>query len=78
MDATSWLQDWFKERNPAVELAPDVSYIEAGAIDSFGMIELIEGVEAEFAIRFSEQDFQDQSLFTLAGLAAAVAAKQEG
>ena len=47
----------------------DENYFDAGAIDSFGVIELIEAVEDRFKIAFRQHDFQDRRFATVAGLA---------
>lgn len=66
----AWLLDWFRHRSPGVELAPDANFFNAGAIDSFGVIELIEDVETTFAVRFTQDDFQDRRFSSAAGLSA--------
>ena len=62
-----WLQDWFAGRGARV--ASDANYFEVGAIDSFGVIELIEAVESHFKIAFRQHDFQDRRFASIAGLA---------
>jgi len=42
---------------------------EAGWIDSFGTIVLVELIEDEFNLRFSEEDFQDRRFSTIRGIA---------
>lgn len=74
-DYSTWLFEWFRKRAPQVELAPDDNYFNAGAIDSFGVIELIEDMEQAFAIRFSQGDFQDRRFSSVAGLTALLAEK---
>ena len=63
----AWLQDWFAARGATI--ARDQNYFEAEAIDSFGVIELIEAVETQFAMSFDQRDFQDRRFATIAGLA---------
>ena len=63
-----WVRGWFTERAPEMELNRDDNYFEKGAIDSFGVIELIEEMESHFSVRFTEQDFQDRRFATLSGL----------
>lgn len=74
-DYRTWLFDWFRKRAPQIELAPDDNYFNAGAIDSFGVIELIEDMEQAFAVRFTQDDFQDRRFSSVAGLAALLAEK---
>jgi acyl carrier protein len=73
-----WLKDWFAARMPDIELTPDQNYFDAGAIDSFGAIELIEEIEDRFAIQLTEQDFQNRDFVTLGGLAGIIRARQGG
>lgn len=63
-----WVRAWFTERAPEIELKKEDNYFEKGAIDSFGVIELIEEMESHFSVRFTEQDFQDRRFATLIGL----------
>lgn len=63
----TWLQQWFAARGAT--LAREQNYFEAEAIDSFGVIELIEAVETQFAMFFHQRDFQDRRFATIAGLA---------
>ncbi len=77
-DYSAWLFDWFRQRAPHIALAPDDNYFNAGAIDSFGVIELIEDLEQAFTVRFSQDDFQDRRFSSVAGLAALLAEKTAG
>jgi acyl carrier protein len=70
-----WLRDWFKDKAPDRELQADENYFDAGAIDSFQVIELIEAIEDAFSCRFTETDFQDRRFVTLSGLAAIISEK---
>ena len=67
-DISLWLFNWFNERAPQVQLTADDNYFDAGAIDSFGIIELIEEMESTFEVRFSQDDFQDRRFPTISGL----------
>jgi acyl carrier protein len=62
-----WLDHWFAKRGATLDR--EENYFDAGAIDSFGVIELIEAIEEHFAIQFGERDFQDRRFSTIAGLA---------
>lgn len=62
----AWLQDWFAGRGARPQR--DENYFDAGAIDSFGVILLIEAVEKHFEIAFRQRDFQDRRFATIAGL----------
>ena len=74
-DYSIWLFEWFRRRAPKIELAGDDNYFNAGAIDSFGVIELIEDIEQSFAVRFTQDDFQDRRFSSVAGLSALLAEK---
>ena len=74
-DCRTWLFDWFRQRAPHVVLAPDDNFFNAGAIDSFGVIELIEDMEQTYAVRFTQDDFQDRRFSSVAGLTALLAEK---
>lgn len=74
-DFSGWLFDWFKQQAPQVQLRADDNYFEVGAIDSFGVIELIEDMEKAFLVRFSQDDFQDRRFPTISGLAAILVEK---
>jgi acyl carrier protein len=63
----AWLQDWFASRGAKV--ARDQNYFDANAIDSFGVIEMIEEIEDHFKVKFRQHDFQDRRFATVAGLA---------
>jgi len=63
-----WITAWFEKRNPGTEIVPDANYYEAGYVDSFGIIELIEVIEEKFAIRFSDDDFKLSSFRTIVGV----------
>jgi D-alanine--poly(phosphoribitol) ligase subunit 2 len=75
MLANEWLRQWFSERSPDVQLSSDDNYYEKKAIDSFGIIELIEEVEDSFQIDFSDHDFQDHRFSTIGGLANMISEK---
>jgi acyl carrier protein len=63
----TWLQEWFAARGAT--LARDQNYFDANAIDSFGVIEMIEAIEDHFKVKFRQHDFQDRRFATIAGLA---------
>jgi len=67
--AVTWLQAWFANRVPEAVVAESENFFEREAIDSFGVIELIEDIETQFGIRFSNEHFQDRRFPTIDGLA---------
>lgn len=64
-----WLADWFVHHAPHITLAPEDNIFVVGAIDSLGVIELIEDMEQTFSVRFSQDDFQDPRFVNIGGLA---------
>lgn len=68
-DYHAWIKDWFGRHAPHVTLSPEDNFFTVGAIDSFGVIELIEDMEQTFPVRFSQDDFQDQRFGSIRGLA---------
>lgn len=74
-DVADWLMQWFEERVPSLELAPNENYIDKGVIDSFGIIELIEAVETKYGIMLDQDDMQSLELFSVDGLASIVSRK---
>lgn len=74
-DAKTWIDEWFKARNPDGSLGPNENFVDKGVVDSFGIVELIEQVEAAFHIRFTDDDFQRTEMMTQAGLTAIVSEK---
>jgi acyl carrier protein len=73
--AHAWLGAWFAKRAPNIPLDDGDNFFDREAIDSFGIIELIEDAEQHFGIRFTERDFQDRRFPTVAGLGEIIASK---
>jgi acyl carrier protein len=73
---------WLLEKlGKGKELPDDVcssSYFELGLIDSFGVIELIDELEEEFSVRFTEAHFQDRRFATVDGLVEIILEIQNG
>ena len=63
---------WFAESSTLSreELEKDltINYLEAGVIDSFGFLDLISACEEKLGIAFSDDDFSNDKIFTIAGL----------
>lgn len=72
----AWLARWFAAKAPDQRLDPSVNFIDAGIVDSFDLIVLIEEMEAELGCRFVEADFQDRRFVTLSGLVEIIAEKK--
>lgn len=63
---------WFAENSTLSreELEKDltINYLETGVIDSFGFLDLISACEEKLGITFSDDDFSNDKIFTIAGL----------
>ena len=79
MDAiTDWLKEYMAKGKELPEGIEQKNYFEAGLMDSFGVILLIEDVEKEFSITFNEGHFQDRRFPTMSGLAEIIHEEQNG
>jgi aminopeptidase-like protein/aminoglycoside N3'-acetyltransferase len=77
-DYQEWLVNWFRQRNTKLELAAKTNFFDAGAIDSFGVVELIVGLEEAFAVKFTEEEFQDPRFASIQGLVELLEEKNAG
>lgn len=77
-----FIYGWFAEKAgvSADEIGnePDVNYFEQGLIDSFAFLELIGTCEEKFGMSFSDDDFQDEAIFTISGLIAIIEKSMAG
>jgi len=64
-----WLKNYFGQEVVLPSDCEQTNFFDAGWIDSFGVIVLIEEVEHEFGFKFSEQSFQDRRFSSIGGLA---------
>lgn len=46
----------------------DINYLDKGIIDSFGIVEMIVGLEGEFGITFPSEEMQKEEFGTVGGL----------
>jgi acyl carrier protein len=67
-DISEYLLNFFLKSHPTENIDFDENFYHQGLIDSFGIIELIELLENEFNIQFSQQDFMDEKFPTIRGL----------
>lgn len=51
-----------------IENNMSINYFEEGLVDSFTFMELITACEENFDIQFSNEDFQNDDIFTIQGL----------
>ncbi len=69
-----WVLAWFEENGSVgrevLEANPDENYFNAGYIDSFVFISLIDDIEDEFGVEFDNDQFTDRSFATINGLVA--------
>lgn len=68
-----WIIEWFVDNSAVdketLEANADVNYFEAGYIDSFVFISLMDDIEEEFGAEFDNDQFLDRSFATINGLA---------
>jgi len=63
-----WLKDYFSAKCELPANVEEANYFEIGLINSLGVIELIEAVEAYFEIKFNATHFQERRFSTMKGL----------
>lgn len=65
------IYDWFQKKgvdaNTIIENR-NANYLEAGLLDSLGFLELITMCEDTFEISFTDDDFLNDAIFSIAGL----------
>lgn len=64
-----WLKNYFSIRSTLPSNVEEMNYFEIGLINSLGVVELIESIEAYFEIRLDALHFQDRRFATINGLA---------
>ena len=62
--------------DPGAGLAADASLLDNGIVDSTGMLEVIQFVEAEFGIRIDDLEVLPENLDSVRALAAFILRKQ--
>ena len=77
-DCTEWLIKWFGERGSLPDNFSEQNYFDLGLIDSFEVLELIDDVEGEFGIAFTDLHFQDRRFVTVSGLSEIIYELKEG
>jgi acyl carrier protein len=71
----SFIRQNFLYTRPDFDLAPDRSLLESGIIDSMGVLELVEFLQAEFGVTVSDAEITEENLGTLAGIGRLVEGK---
>jgi acyl carrier protein len=75
-DIRQLLADNFPLGNSAGSLAHDVSLLESGVIDSTGILELIDMLEARYGIRVPDDELLPENLDSIDNIVAYVQRKQ--
>jgi acyl carrier protein len=70
-----FIQDNFLFADNLDRFASDASLIEAGVIDSTGVLELVSFIEADFMIPVADADIVPENLDSIAAITAFVAGK---
>lgn len=72
IDVETWVINWFKQNTDLKkdDIAKNSfeNYLEKGWIDSLKFISFISDIEGNFGIHFSNDEFQDRTFSTIAGL----------
>lgn len=66
---SAFLIDNFRFGDTSVAIVPDESLIEAGVIDSTGVLELVAFLEERFGIAVDDADIEPENLDSLAAIA---------
>lgn len=59
-----------------VDVRPETDLFAAGYIDSFGFVEMISFIEAEYAVKFTDEDLLNRRMNSLEGLLRVIEEKQ--
>ena len=74
-DIRAFLTETFPLADTATELRGDESLLEAGMIDSTGVLELIEHLEATYGIEIADEEVLPENLDSIVRIARFVTAK---
>ncbi|MGH9930354.1 MAG: acyl carrier protein [Pyrinomonadaceae bacterium] len=73
-DYLEWIREFVSRRAGSLpENASTVNYLEAGLIDSFGVVEMLGEIEERFGVALNETHFEDSRFVIMEGLAQIVA-----
>ncbi len=77
-ETQQWLTKWFERRGQKLqwEHAAALDVVKDGLLDSFALVELIDDIESQLNLRFTEADLSDGRMATLGGLAELVQTKR--
>jgi len=73
-----WLVDRLSSIHDLGEDPLDQDVFQSGWLDSFGIILLVEDLEAEFGVRLGNNEFQDARFSTIRGIAELVNSPGDG
>jgi acyl carrier protein len=71
----TFIEDNFLFRDDGAGMADDASLLDAGVIDSTGILELVAFIEAEFAIQMADADIVPANLDSIKSIVAYVDGK---
>ena len=76
MTAIQWIESWLRHRKPGedIQLSPDTDLYKTGLLDSLGVIELIEAIEDEYDMLFTDEEMQ-AGLTSVAAFETAIASR---
>lgn len=74
----NFVKDNFLYMRPEFQLADDESLMARGVVDSMGVAEMLEFLEAEFGTVIEDHEITEENLGTLARIAAFVSTKGVG
>lgn len=72
-----FIKDNFMYRDDRIELGDTESLLEAGLIDSTGILELVAFIETEFSIRMADTDIVPDNLDSIETIVRYVESKRE-
>lgn len=74
--ARGFVKETFLYTHPDAVLAPDEPLLEAGIIDSMGVIELVDWLGSAFGVYVEDDEITEENLGSLSAIARYVAEKQ--
>ncbi len=80
MDRRAEVIDYIKQNfmnGEGRELQADQDLFALGVIDSFGMVELITGLEQKFGVAFTAEELSQENLQSAAAIAGLIARKEQ-
>ena len=74
----AYVEENFLYLKPDVELGPQDNLLALGVIDSLGFIELVEEVQARYAVEVADVEITEENFGSIDAIAAYVGRKQAG